>query len=67
MDGDSMRAGAVAGLRRVRAAASAARLVMERTSHSLLAGDLATRFAVEMGLPEGGLSTEESRRAYREW
>lgn len=67
MDGDTMRAGAVAALRRIRHATSAARLVMERTTHSLLAGDQATRFAVEMGLEEGSLQTEESRAVHKAW
>ncbi|KAK3897439.1 nucleophile aminohydrolase, partial [Staphylotrichum tortipilum] len=68
MDGGSMRSGAVAGLRRVRDAVAVARAVMEYTTHSLLVGDLATRFAVEMGLgPEGDLSTEESRQRCEGW
>ncbi|KAL2266736.1 hypothetical protein VTJ83DRAFT_6088 [Remersonia thermophila] len=68
MDGTSMRTGAVAGLRRVKGAISAARAVMRYTRHSLLVGDLATRFALEMGLgPEEDLSTDESRRRCEEW
>lgn len=67
MDGNSMRAGAVASLRRIKRATSAARLVMERTSHSLLAGDQATQFAAEMGLAEGSLETAESRTAFNAW
>ncbi|KAL4859390.1 Protein strawberry notch 1 [Chlorella vulgaris] len=59
-DGDSMRAGAVADLRRIKAATSAARLVMAHTSHSLLAGEGASRFAKLMGLPSGSLATSES-------
>ncbi len=68
MDGGSMRAGAVANLRRVRQAASAARLVMERSRHSLLAGEEATAFAVGMGLQaHDSLSTAESREVWRKW
>ncbi|KAL4431064.1 hypothetical protein ABPG75_006320 [Micractinium tetrahymenae] len=68
MDGGTMRAGAVANLRRVRQAASAARLVMERTRHSLLAGEEATAFAADMGLqPQGSLATAESRAVWRKW
>ena len=67
MDGDRMRAGAVADLRRCKAATAAARLVMERTRHTLLAGDQATQFAADMGLPLGSLSTEESREVQRKW
>lgn len=68
MDGGSMRAGAVAGLRRCRHAAAAARLVMERTRHTLLAGDQATQFAKEMGLPVGeAMEDEWSRQAHQRW
>ena len=66
-DGDSMRAGAVSNLRRVKAAVTAARLVMEHTTHTMLAGDQATQFAAEMGLPGESLSTEESREVQRAW
>lgn len=73
MDGGTLASGAVASLRRVRDAVSVARAVLERTSHSMLAGDLATRFAVENGFVEeidhegAGLSTPESREACRAW
>ena len=45
MEGRALRAGAVAGIEQVRHPISAARLVMEKTAHVLLAGPLATRFA----------------------
>ncbi|KAL2151089.1 hypothetical protein VTH82DRAFT_6187 [Thermothelomyces myriococcoides] len=68
MDGTTLNSGAVAGLRRIRDAIAVARAVLERTRHSLLAGDLATRFAVEMGFgPETDLSTPESRALCEEW
>jgi N4-(beta-N-acetylglucosaminyl)-L-asparaginase len=68
MDGTTMKTGAVAGLRRIRDAISVARAVLEHTRHSLLVGDLATRFAVEMGFgPEEDLSTAESRARCEEW
>ena len=57
----------MAGLRRIRQAALTARLVMEHTSHTLLAGDLATQFAVEMGLQESNLSSAHSMDAWRRW
>lgn len=50
MDGASGRAGAVALVRRVRNPVLAARAVMERTPHVLLAGAAADRFARETGL-----------------
>jgi isoaspartyl peptidase/L-asparaginase-like protein (Ntn-hydrolase superfamily) len=50
MDGATGRAGAVAAVRRVRNPVLAARAVMERTPHVLLAGAAADRFAREAGL-----------------
>ncbi|CAI5479725.1 unnamed protein product [Closterium sp. Yama58-4] len=68
MDGDSMDVGAVAGLRRVKAAVRAAYLVLLHTYHSLLVGDAATDFALEMGLPgPENLSTNRSLAIWRQW
>lgn len=51
MEGEKLRAGAVAAVRRIRNPVLAARLVMEKTRHVLLAGDGAERLAREHGLP----------------
>lgn len=67
MDGDTMQAGAVGNLRHVRDAVSAARLVMEHTEHSLLAGLEATKFAHEMGLSLADLNTNHSSNIYVSW
>lgn len=67
MDGTSMKSGAVAALRRVKNAIGVARAVLEYTSHTLLAGDLATEFAVEMGFEEEDLGTEDSRAVCEAW
>lgn len=68
MDGTSMRAGAVANLRRCRHAARAARLVLDYSTHALLAGEQADRYAAEMGLPlEPSLADDWSRQAYESW
>lgn len=68
MDGTgSMRSGAVAGLRRVRDAVAVARYVLEHTTHSMLVGDLATRFAVENGFVEENLTSATSAAACRSW
>ncbi|CAI5531244.1 unnamed protein product [Closterium sp. Naga37s-1] len=68
MDGDSMDVGAVAGLRRVKAAVRVAYLVLLHTYHSLLVGDAATDFALEMGLPgPENLSTNRSLAMWRQW
>ena len=68
MDGATGRAGAVAGARRVRNPVIAARVVMEQTSHVLLAGTAADRFARDAGLPlvaPDYFSTPERARALR--
>jgi N4-(beta-N-acetylglucosaminyl)-L-asparaginase len=67
MDGDTMNTGAVAGLRRVRDAISVARHVLDYTAHSLLAGDLATRFATENGFQEEELTTPASELLCSQW
>jgi len=50
MEGGRLRAGAVAAVRRVRNPVLAARMVMEKTRHVLLAGDGAERLAQQHGL-----------------
>jgi beta-aspartyl-peptidase (threonine type) len=50
MDGEQLRAGAVAAVRTVRNPVQLARRVLEDTPHVFLAGDGAERFAAECGL-----------------
>ena len=50
MDGSTLQAGAVAGVKTVKNPISAARKVMEKTWHVMLSGDGADHFAVEQGL-----------------
>jgi beta-aspartyl-peptidase (threonine type) len=50
MDGYSLRAGAVAGVSRLRNPILAARLVMERSPHVLLVGEGAEKFAFAEGM-----------------
>ncbi len=50
MDGYSLRAGAVAGVSRLRNPVLAARLVMERSQHVLLVGEGAEKFAFAEGM-----------------
>ncbi|HJT76143.1 MAG TPA: isoaspartyl peptidase/L-asparaginase [Gemmataceae bacterium] len=52
MDGKDRRAGAVAGVTRIKNPIRAARAVMEDGKHVLLAGEGADRFALSRGLPE---------------
>ncbi|KAH7323021.1 asparaginase [Stachybotrys elegans] len=67
MDGRSMKSGAVAGLRRVKNAIAVARHVLDHTTHTLLAGDLATEFAVQSGFPAENLTTDASADRCRAW
>jgi N4-(beta-N-acetylglucosaminyl)-L-asparaginase len=67
MRGSDQNMGAVAGLRGVRDATRVARDVMELTKHSLLAGELATEFAIQQGYKNESLTSEYSRALYEEW
>ena len=51
MDGMTRRAGAVAGIGRVRNPVRLARAILERTPHVLLVGDGAEKIAEELGIP----------------
>jgi N4-(beta-N-acetylglucosaminyl)-L-asparaginase len=59
--------GAVGGIKRIKRPISVARKVMEKTKHTLLVGDDATRFAVKMGWKEEDLLTEKARKAWEKW
>ena len=63
MDGPTRRAGAVAAIQDVQSPVRAARAVMEQTPHVLLAGDGATAFAREIGLPAIGNDPDYFRLA----
>lgn len=67
MDGTEHRAGAVASLRSIQNPSAVALAVMRRTSHLLLAGDGALRFARDLGFPEVDLLTPESRQEWLRW
>ncbi|KAI0891828.1 asparaginase-domain-containing protein [Annulohypoxylon nitens] len=67
MDGTTMKSGAVAALRRIKDAISVARAVLEHTTHTLLAGDFATDFAVQNGFTVENLTTEASATSCAEW
>src|SRR3954466_14530954 len=64
MDGETRRAGACAGITRVRHAVSLARAIMETTPHVLIVGPSAEEIAVERGLAlegPGWFVTERER------
>ncbi|CAG2166585.1 unnamed protein product [Oppiella nova] len=67
MDGPSHKVGAVAGMRRVKDAISVARKVLDNTQHSLLVGDFATEFAVQMGFKEENISSDWSLKTWEDW
>ena len=61
MEGRHLRAGAVAGIERVRHPVSAARLVMEKTAHVLIVGAHATRLARHFQLDRQAPVTKAQR------
>jgi L-asparaginase / beta-aspartyl-peptidase len=65
MEGAELRAGAVAGIEQVRHPITAARLVMERTPHVLLAGPPATAFAEALELQRQAPPTVADQRKAR--
>lgn len=64
VDGRTMRAGAVACIRKVKNPILVARKVLEETDHFLLVGEGAVKFARKMGFPEYNPLTE---RRKEEW
>jgi N4-(beta-N-acetylglucosaminyl)-L-asparaginase len=64
---DAGGVGAVAALENTTHAISVARRVMEKTPHTLLVGEGATRFARDQGFPQEKLLTPEAEQAWRDW
>ena len=65
MDGATLRAGAVAGVRHVRSPIELARRVLEHSPHVMLAGKGAEEFALEQGMapvPNSFFATDHRRR-----
>jgi N4-(beta-N-acetylglucosaminyl)-L-asparaginase len=67
MDGPRRRAGGVAALEGIGAAARVAHLVMRETAHHLLAGQGAQDFAVARGFAVEDLLTPRARGLWLEW
>lgn len=67
MDGNTMNVGSVGAIRRIQHAISVARVVMEKTFHTLLVGDQATQFALDQGFKEKSLSTVRSAALWANW
>ncbi|KAM5264334.1 N(4)-(beta-N-acetylglucosaminyl)-L-asparaginase [Ctenodactylus gundi] len=67
MDGTTMDVGAVGDLRRIKNAIGVARKVLEHTTHTLLVGESATKFAESMGFISEDLSTNASTALHSDW
>ncbi|KAM9328980.1 N(4)-(beta-N-acetylglucosaminyl)-L-asparaginase [Gastrophryne carolinensis] len=67
MDGNTMEAGAVANLRRIKNAIGVARAVMQHTKHTFLVGESASLFAESMGFVCEDLTTNRSLSIYSKW
>ena len=64
MEGESLRAGAVASIEGIVHPISAARLVMEETDHVLLVGPMATKFARYFKMERDRIGTRSRRLSY---
>eukprot|EP01090_Pellita_catalonica_P000189 TRINITY_DN10136_c0_g1_i1.p1 TRINITY_DN10136_c0_g1~~TRINITY_DN10136_c0_g1_i1.p1 ORF type:complete len:392 (+),score=56.54 TRINITY_DN10136_c0_g1_i1:8-1183(+) len=67
MWGPTREVGAVGCLKNVKLASSVARSVMEKTYHSLLVGDDATKFAIQEGFVSESLETNRTDTEYADW
>lgn len=67
MHGPTHKAGAVACLEGIRNPAAVALEVLRRTNHTLLVGEGAKRFALELGFKEENLLTDRARAAWLKW
>src|SRR5690348_14604029 len=65
--GPSKRAGAVACLEGIKTPSEVAKLILKYTTHVMLVGQDAKRFALSYGFKEEDLLTEESRAMWLEW
>lgn len=67
MHGPTNRAGSVGCLEGIKTPSLVAKAVMDYTSHIMLVGDGAKRFALSLGFKEEDLLTEQSRKAWLRW
>ena len=67
IDGETYNVGAVSAIRRVKNAAGVARAVLDHTSHTMLAGELAAEFAYEMGFANESLYSNQSIQQHETW
>lgn len=67
MNGTTHRAGSVCNLHTIKNPISVARLVMEKTRHTTMAGEGALQFAIAMGFQPMQLLTPKSLEAWLKW
>ena len=67
MHGPTRQAGSVGGVRNIKNVCRVARKVMDRTSHVMLCGEGAERFAVAEGFSRENLLTEDARKIWLMW
>jgi N4-(beta-N-acetylglucosaminyl)-L-asparaginase len=67
MSGSAHRAGSVCNLHKIKNPISVARLVMEKTRHTTIAGEGALQFAIAMGFEPMQLLTPSSLEAWLKW
>jgi N4-(beta-N-acetylglucosaminyl)-L-asparaginase len=67
MSGTTHRAGSICNLHKIRNPISVARLLMEKTRHTTMAGEGALQFAIEMGFVPQQLLTPKSLEAWLRW
>lgn len=67
MHGPTRRAGAVGAIHGIKTPSKIAKLVMDQTTHVMLVGEGATKFALAHGYKREDLMTEKSRTAWLVW
>jgi beta-aspartyl-peptidase (threonine type) len=67
INGGSFRSGAVGALKGLLHPISVARAVLERLPHDMVVGEVAARFAAEIGAETAGNLIPDSERVWREW
>jgi N4-(beta-N-acetylglucosaminyl)-L-asparaginase len=67
MHGPTRSAGSVGGVQNIRNVCQVARKVYEHTSHVMLVGKGAERFALDLGFPSENLLTDDARKIWMLW